>query len=218
MTLQSLLIKGVNNPSKLERFADGALALPRVMWLNRKVTIETNQFGAPELKSESRSMKRDPDEHKGESGYGLLGVGIVLLVGSILALPFLLVGTICKQIALSRSPKAKEFNQIAQFILSNRKKLDTQESLERQIGRINKKIADNRNKIHLLNTSSEGKDSIQKAKIRVDIAVLDLKNEQDIDQQTKLSQELTYIKQISQPIHEQIDAKFRTFLIHFPAN
>lgn len=123
MSIQGLLQKGRNEAPLFEKMADGVLAFPRAMWLNRKVQVITSGKN-PEIKTPAKwdnLNKRigcaiiPPNEGGGMGdGFILLAGGIALLVLNILASPFLGVGLIFKKIALATNKKGNAYNQLVE--------------------------------------------------------------------------------------------------------
>jgi hypothetical protein len=140
MSIQSLMQKGAETRSLLEKASDAILAFPRGMWLNRSIQVITTGEQPKTIDKDGKSfMSFFPSLYEGSPDEATklvaLFSGVVFAAASIIATPFLAVGLTCKKIALMRDKKANQYNKLVESAIKDqelvRKKAKMDSSLEK---------------------------------------------------------------------------------------
>lgn len=136
MSVQTLLQKGADNCSKLEKAADAILVLPRLLWLGRDVSVRseggkpkiTDRMGTSFVNTFGRNMHKRAEVEGSELLFIAGAIGLVL--GSIIAAPLLAVGLACKKIALLTSPRSKAYHAVVRSAHEGAKLLQEMRKLQ----------------------------------------------------------------------------------------
>ena len=122
MSIQGLMQKGLQNCSKLEKAADILLVFPRVIWLKRNINVIVSGNDSQINDRKASSVLTSKGWH--QDNYGL---PLVLVVGSIIATPFLAIGLALKKISFANNEKSKSYHQLIENQIklgSLKKKID----------------------------------------------------------------------------------------------
>lgn len=120
MGIQTLLNKGQSEAPAFEKLADFCLAVPRALWLDKKVTVirdsQTGQItGCQAEKSDNltRKFKRMPILQSFAAIVNVI-VTLAYVALSLVAIPLLGVGLILKKISIEKDPKSNSYSKIVQ--------------------------------------------------------------------------------------------------------
>jgi hypothetical protein len=203
MSIQGLLQKGTSDCSFLEKTADVLLAFPRVLWLDRYITVKTGESSTP-----SFDVGADRDQY---SAWRYAGPNLVALVAYILAVPFLVVGLACKKIALLSDSKANSYHNIIELASEDTVLLRKKEELEKQHDNLKKLIDENDARLKdlvtppqnstevVINLIKNERTSLESANQRLEIAILEC------------TQKITDIENKWKPVHQKVEIEFNRF-------
>ncbi|MFI0436126.1 MAG: hypothetical protein ACH350_10485 [Parachlamydiaceae bacterium] len=201
MSIQGLLQKGRNDCSLLEKTADVLLAFPRLLWLDRYITVKTGGS------TPSFDVGSDRDQYR---AWGAIGPNLVALVAYILATPFLVVGLACKKIALLSDSKANVYHNIIELSPEDTELLRKKEALEKQRDDMRKLIDENDTRLKdlvapqnskevIINLIKNERTSLESANQRLEIDILEY------------TQKIIDIENKWKPVHQKVEEEFNKF-------
>lgn len=151
-SVQKLFVPGSNHSSGMEKVGDAILSFPAFLWRGKTITVVNSADQDPQVKAESSvntSFTELFRNAKGPAFVGALALTPFYLIGCVVALPFLAVGTLFKKIGLA-DDKSKSYNTwVAKSVdqLSLNSKIDNIKArindFQSEIDSVEKKIADN---------------------------------------------------------------------------
>ena len=215
MSIQGLLVKGAEgSTTNFEKVADGILALPRVLWQGHDVKLKKNH--EVELKFSNSIVGTFKGVPPGEilEPAIIVMLSVLLILGSILAAPPLIVGLICKKIALIKSEKANKFHEVVEDLLQDANKIDKTKEYKDQINIKKKKIRENNRDINRWKSQliEEPYNNIQKGMINIRISELGVENEKLLLLIEKYENDLNRIEIELKPTHEKVEDSLKKFL------
>jgi len=201
MSIQGLLQKGMNECSLLEKTADVLLAFPRVLWLNRYITVKT------EGSTPSFEIGSDRDQYR---VWNFFGPNLFAFMAYILATPFLVVGLACKKIALLSDSKANAYHNIIELGPEDSALLLKKEALEKQRDNFKNLIDQNDTRLKGLVPDQNSTEAIINLikKERTSIETANQKLEIDL---SECSQKIIEIENKWKPIHQKVEEEFNKF-------